>query len=116
METGLGRRRYISGLKSGNSFRRSAAIREAINTPIQGTSADIMRLAMNDLYEYVLNEEGVDLVLQIHDEFLFECDKGVEKRIATDVKGLMEAALKLRVPLTVDVESGKSLASMKPVT
>ena len=115
VETPLGRRRYIGSLKSNNQVVRAAAEREAINLPIQGGSADIMRIAMDDLYEEVVGRKNVDLVLQIHDEFLFECDEGVVEEFAEVVKERMGRAVTLRVPLECSTEVGRSLADMEEV-
>lgn len=112
VETITGRRRYISSLGSQNFQIRSAAEREAVNHPIQGTSADIMRIAMNDLYRYILSEKRVALVLQIHDEFLLECSEDVYEKVGKKVKNIMESAVTMMVPLVGNVEYGTSLAAM----
>jgi DNA polymerase I len=116
VETSLGRRRYIGGLKTDNQVRKAASEREAINLPIQGTAADIMRAAMDDVYAYVLETGKADLVLQIHDEFLLECGRTDAADVARDVADIMMNAFELTVPLEVHVLKGKTLASMKPVS
>lgn len=115
VETSLGRRRYIGGLKTDNRVRKAAAEREAINLPIQGTAADIMRAAMDDVYAYVLDTGKAELVLQIHDEFLLECGETDAADVAHDIANIMVNAFELTVPLEVHVLKGKTLASMKPV-
>ncbi|MDD3662096.1 MAG: DNA polymerase I [Candidatus Dojkabacteria bacterium] len=114
VETGMGRRRYITGLSSHIGPVRSGAEREAINLPIQGTSADIMRIAMDDIYHYALGMKGsVDLLLQIHDEFLVECDAGMVEKVGRDLCGIMERTVEMSVPLTCGVEYGPSLSEMQ---
>ena len=107
VRTLFGRRRKISELSSSNFMTRSFGERAAMNTPLQGSAADIIKIAMISVYEK-LKDTKVKLILQIHDELIVECpDEEVEnvKKILTDC---MENAVKLTVPLTVDVESGKS--------
>lgn len=115
VETALGRRRYISGLRSDNRMVRAASEREAINMPIQGTSADIMRVAMVDIYEHMIEKyaNNARLVLQIHDEFLIECKRFLTEKIASELKEIMVNAMTLRVPLECKVETGSSLAAME---
>ncbi len=117
VQTAMGRRRYISGLDSGNRMVKMAAEREAINMPIQGTAADIMRVAMVDLSRYLQarKKQDVKLVLQIHDEFVLEADRRVAEAVAKDLKKVMRSALDLVVPLECEVEIGKSLGSMQKV-
>lgn len=107
VRTLFGRRRKISELSSSNFMTRSFGERAAMNTPLQGSAADIIKIAMISVYEK-LKGTKVKLILQIHDELIVECpDEEVEnvKKILADC---MENAVKLTVPLTVDVESGKS--------
>jgi DNA polymerase I len=118
VETVLGRRRYISSLRSDNRIVKAASEREAINMPVQGTSADVMRAAMVDIYKYILEKhpDDVSLVLQIHDEFLIESERSIARRVAVDVKSIMESALVLPVPLECAIEVGSSLASMEKIS
>jgi len=71
-----------------------------------------MRIAMNDLYRYILSEKRVALVLQIHDEFLLECSEDVYEKVGKKVKNIMESAVTMMVPLVGNVEYGTSLAAM----
>lgn len=92
-ETLYGRRRYFEGLRSKIPFIRSAAERMAINAPIQGTSADIVKLAMVRIDEYLSKEklkDKVHLMLQIHDELVFEVDEGLVKKVAPKILSIME--------------------------
>ncbi|MBT3355966.1 DNA polymerase I [bacterium] len=113
IETELGRRRYIPAINSQNSMARNAAERTAINLPIQGLAADIMKLAMigaqKDLLEkYNKEKVVVKMILQIHDELIFEVDEGVADEFEKDLKKSMEGVYDLKVPLIVDVSRGKN--------
>ncbi len=108
----LGRRRFVSGITANNKMRVQAAEREAINMPIQGGADDIMRLAMGriSLLPEVLSGE-VRLVLQIHDELVFEMKDDstfIEGEVAK-IKDIMESVLKLSIPLKVDSAIGETL-------
>jgi DNA polymerase-1 len=116
VETLFGRRRYIPELSSSNFQLRSAGERMAINMPIQGTAADLMKMAMIGVYEEVKSEyskEDVRVILQVHDEIVLEVKKGLEKKVAKLVKDVMENITKLRVPIDVDSNIGKRWGDMK---
>lgn len=109
VETLFGRRRYVPELKSNNYMVREFGKRVAMNTPIQGTAADIMKIAMNNVYKK-LEEAKIDakIVLQVHDELIVEAkvdDKEEAKRI---LKECMENAYTLSIPLKVDMEEANS--------
>jgi DNA polymerase-1 len=100
LETLLGRRRYFVELSSQTK-------REAINFPVQGTAADIMKLAMLRVYERIQSGEiRADMLLQIHDELIFEADAEAAERAAQLIKQTMEGAFSLRVPLKVETHIG----------
>lgn len=101
------RRRYIPQIKSSNKTERELGERLAINTPIQGSAADLIKLAMVNLYS-ILREKGLpaDIILQIHDELLVEVKEEVAEEVAQIVKETMENAYPMRVPITVDVKIG----------
>jgi DNA polymerase I len=100
LETLLGRRRYFVELSSQTK-------REAINFPVQGTAADIMKLAMLRVYERIQSGEiRADMLLQIHDELIFEADAEAAERAAQLIKQTMESAFSLRVPLKVETHIG----------
>ena len=101
------RRRYIPQIKSGNKTERELGERLAINTPIQGSAADLIKLAMVNLYR-ILREKDLpaDIILQIHDELLVEVKEDVAEEVAQIVKEAMENAYPMRVPITVDVNIG----------
>ncbi len=102
LETLLGRRRYFTELSS-------QARREAINFPVQGTAADIMKLAMLRVYERIkAHEIKADMLLQIHDELIFEADTNDAEQAAQIIKKTMEEAFQLRVPLKVEAHIGSS--------
>ena len=108
-QTLYGRRRYIPELKSSNFNIRSGAERIALNTPIQGTAADIIKLAMIRV-EQALNENypEAQLLLQVHDELIVECPEEIAENVASLVSREMENVAKLRVPLTAEAKYGKS--------
>lgn len=111
VETIFGRRRYIMNIRSRNKFEKSAAERIAVNTPIQGSAADIVKKAMIDV-DSALREKnnGARILLQVHDELITECPDEPEtiRETIEIIKNRMENAVKLSVPLRVSVESGKA--------
>lgn len=111
VETITGRRRYIPEIRSSNKMVLQGAERIAINSPIQGSAADIVKTAMINVAEKI-KETGspLKMLLQVHDELIFECpDDDVEVKKAIDlIQSEMESAFKLNVPLRVSVEYGKS--------
>ncbi len=108
-ETMFGRKRYIPELKSSNFNIRSGAERIALNTPIQGTAADLIKLAMVRV-ENALNEHYPDaqLLLQVHDELIVECPEEIAPQVAQLISREMEGIAALSVPLTADAKYGKS--------
>jgi DNA polymerase-1 len=107
VETITGRRRYLRDINSSNAMIRSAAERTAINTPIQGTAADMIKLAMTRV-QAALDEGEFDtkMILQVHDELLFDMVIDEETEIKEMVVEEMKSALPLKVPITVDVGTG----------
>ena len=107
--TMFGRRRYIPELKSSNFNVRQGAERIALNTPIQGTAADLIKLAMIRV-EKALNEAcpEAQLLLQVHDELIVECPESQAKEVAALVSREMEQVAVLKVPLTAEAKFGKS--------
>ena len=101
------RRRYIPDINSSNYHKRSFARRTAINTPIQGSAADIMKLAMIDVYD-ALQDSSVEanLLLQVHDELVLEVKNEDLEEAASLVKEKMEETVSIDVPLTVDLQVG----------
>ena len=106
-ETIFGRRRYFPGLKSPNRAVRDAAERAALNAPIQGSAADIMKIAMIRAYDALQEANlGSRLILQIHDELVVEIAPGEEKQATALVKDAMEHAVTMAVPLDVSTGIG----------
>jgi DNA polymerase-1 len=109
VRTLLGRRRFLPNLHSANRGLRLEAERVARNTPIQGTAADILKLAMIALGSDA-HAPWAQMVLTVHDELVFEVAEGAAERAAPRIREKMESAMKLAVPLVVDVGWGKSWA------
>ena len=109
VETLYGRRLHLPDISTGNAIRRQAAERAAINAPVQGTAANIMKKAML-LVNGSLKSSGVDakLILQVHDELVVESRKKDSKRVSEILKTSMSEAAKLLVPLEVEIGSGKN--------
>ena len=109
VETEFGRRRYIPELSSNNYMVRQFGQRAAMNTPIQGTAADIMKIAMIKVYKELKNRKlKSKIVLQIHDELLIETELEEKEEVYKILKEAMENATKLSVPLKVEISEGKS--------
>ena len=108
-ETLYGRRRYIPELKSSNFNIRSGAERIALNTPIQGTAADLIKLAMIRV-ENALNTHfpEAELLLQVHDELIVECPEAMASQVAALISREMQSVADLHVPLTAEAKTGKS--------
>lgn len=107
--TVYGRRRYIPDLKSGKAVLRKFGERVAMNSPLQGTAADIIKIAMINT-EKALNESGIDakLILQVHDELIVEANKNCADKAKEILQREMENAASLSVPLTVEIQQGKT--------
>ena len=105
----MGRKRILKDINSRNSLLRSNAEHNAINTPIQGSAADIIKLAMIKIYEQ-LQAKGLKtkMLLQVHDELLFEVPENERETVMHLVKDTMENVVKLSVPLIVDISEGKN--------
>ncbi len=121
-ETFFGRRRYFPGITSKLPFIRAAAERMAINAPIQGTEADIIKVAMARADEWIRKEKldkEVFLLLQVHDELVYEVRKGLVQKIAPRIKEIMENVLPLKetigVPIVVDAKVGDNWGEMRKV-
>ncbi len=116
VSTILGRRRYMPGLISGNYMLRAAAEREATNAPLQGSAADLMKLAMVRI-DGALEEAGLDaaMLLQIHDELIFEVRKRDLRRVSALVREHMENVVALSVPLEVTLKSGRNWFDVEPI-
>ncbi len=128
VETIWGRKRYIPELQAGNRMLKAAGERMAINMPVQGTSADMIKKAMVEINRQLTVDSGqgtgkkknsnlkpvtCNLILQVHDELLFECDPKTLDKTAKMVKEKMEQALKLDVPVIVDLKVGPNWGEME---
>mgnify|MGYP006156606769 CR=1 FL=1 len=108
VSTVLGRRRYLKDINSANAIVRSSAERNAVNAPIQGSAADIIKVAMINIHnELVKDNWKSKMLLQVHDELVFDVPKTELKELKVMVKNEMENAFKLKVPLTVDIGEGE---------
>ena len=107
--TMYGRRRPLPELTSPNYNRRQFGERAAMNTPVQGAAADIIKIAMNAVHSR-LRDEGLDakLILQVHDELIVECPESEQERVMQLLRDCMENAASLKVPLVADVHAGRS--------
>lgn len=110
VETLLGRRRYLPEINSGIPMLRSSAERMAINAPVQGTSADLIKTAMIEVDKLLVKKYGdsARLLLQVHDELVIEAKEGLVKKVAAETQKIMENVIKLRVPVKVDTHIGES--------
>lgn len=107
VETLKKRRRYLPNINSQNQTVRSAEERQAINMPIQGTAADMIKIAMNDIAQYFrINKLKSAMVIQVHDELVFEVHKDELDEIRDVIRSKMENAVKLNVPVKVDIGIG----------
>jgi len=111
------RRRWLLNIVSNSQFLASQAEREAINMPVQSLAADILKISMVKVAEY-LKKNGwystsVRPLLTIHDELLFEVKNDIIKKVKADISDIMENAFKLSVPLKVPVKTGKNWGEMK---
>lgn len=123
VETIFGRRRYLPEIRSVNKRVQNQAERMAVNHPVQGSAADIIKIAMNKIYNKLYGgkpsiseaEEEAKLLLQIHDELIFEIKKDKIKTYTSHIKSIMEQACKLEAPLVVDVKAGENWGNMQEV-
>ena len=109
VETILGRRRYLKNINSQNAIVRSGDERNAVNAPIQGSAADIIKIAMIHIHKFLT--EGnykTKMLLQVHDELVFDMHKDEAEHLKPIIKQKMESAFKLSVPLTVDLGEGQN--------
>ncbi len=121
-ETMFGRRRYFSGLRSPLPYIRAGAERMAINAPIQGTEADIVKIAMrqiDDLLKQEKLDDKVELVLQVHDEIVYELEDGLIEDVAPKLKDIMERVMEGKethgVPIVADASVGKNWGELKKI-
>lgn len=112
VKTLLNRKRLFD-FDSANAMMKAAYLREAVNTLFQGSAADLIKLSMIKIYEKYKNNNNMRLLLQIHDELIFEVKEEVIEEICDDLKAIMESICKLNVPLKVSVAIGNSWQELK---
>ncbi len=110
VETIFGRRLYLPDINSKNHNMRQYAERTAINAPMQGTAADIIKLAMVEVDKWLLDEVGIKMVMQVHDELVFEVPEPDLERVKSRVCELMQNVAQLDVPLLVEADAGLNWA------
>ena len=109
VETIMGRRLYLNEINAANGLRRQAAERAAINAPLQGSAADIIKKAMLDIDELILNEmPEVRMIMQVHDELVFECPKDNADKTMDKMKDTMEQTVELNIPLIAEAAIGSN--------
>jgi DNA polymerase-1 len=117
-ETYFGRRRYFGDIKSSIPYIRAAAERMAQNAPLQGTAADLVKIAMRKVDDRLSKEginEGAHLILQVHDELIYEVEEKILSRAADLIKEEMEGVAKLSVPLDVNISTGPSWGELSSI-
>ena len=118
VETLSGRRRYLPEIHSGVPMLVAAAERMAVNMPAQGTEADILKMAMIEVQKWIdetYPSGGVDLLLQVNDELVFEVDTRMVKEVAQKLRSLMEGVVSYEIPLQVDVSAGKNWKDLQEI-
>jgi DNA polymerase-1 len=123
-ETLFGRRRYLPEINSSVLQVKKGAERMAINTPLQGTAADIIKVAMIGAAQMAANfntnshesEKSVRMLLQVHDELLFEIKEDIVEKVVVKLKEIMEGVIKLKVPIIVDASAGDNWGEMKSIS
>ena len=109
VETIMGRRLYLNEINAANGLRRQAAERAAINAPLQGSAADIIKKAMLDIDELISSKmPEVKMIMQVHDELVFECPKDSANTVMTKMKETMEKTVELNIPLIADAAIGSN--------
>ena len=108
VETIFGRRVHVPEINSGNGLRKKAAERAAINGPLQGSAADIIKKAMLDVNQWIQENSSIKMIMQVHDELVFEVDENFKDSCCKSIKEIMEKAVALDVPLVVDINHGNN--------
>ena len=108
VETVFGRRLYLRDINARNGQLRAAAERTAINAPMQGTAADIIKRAMLAVHAWLAGQDGIRMIMQVHDELVFEMSESRLEEARARIVDCMQGAAELRVPLVVDVGVGRN--------
>ena len=107
VETILGRKLHVAAINDSNGLRRQAAERAAINAPLQGSAADIIKKAMIDVDQWIgANNPDIKMIMQVHDELIFEVKKEFAADALNEIVNLMECSVELKIPLIVDANQG----------
>ena len=107
VETLFGRRLYLPEINASNGMRRQAAERTAINAPMQGSAADIIKIAMIDIHQWIKEEKpDCKMIMQVHDELVFEIAEDKIEEYTKEISNRMESAVELSIPLVVDADVG----------
>lgn len=118
VETLFKRRRYLPDINSTMPQIKKAAERMAINAPIQGTAADMIKIAMIEVQNFIdknYKDDEIKMLLQVHDELIFEIKEKKIKKIADEIRKIMESVVKLKVPIIVDAKVGNNWGEMKNI-
>ena len=111
VETVMGRRVHVPEINSGNGLRRQASERAAINGPLQGSAADIIKKAMIDVYHWIEDtgsSNEIKMIMQVHDELVFECPKDNADTVMQKMKDTMEQTVDLNIPLIAEAAIGSN--------
>jgi DNA polymerase-1 len=111
----FGRKRLLPDIDSTIPVNRKAAERMAVNTPLQGTAADLIKKAMIDIFALMKDKTEIRMLLQVHDELIFEVETDKAHVWAKKIAAIMEDGVKLKVPITVSAKSGKNWGELKPL-
>jgi len=114
-ETLFGRRRYLPEINSSAVMLKKAAERMAINTPLQGTAADLIKAAMIEIQKTIEESDEIKMLLQVHDELLFEVKKDKVSEWSAKIKKIMENILKLKVPIIADASAGDNWGELEKI-
>ncbi len=114
-ETMFGRKRPLLEINSSEVMKKKAAERMAINSPIQGSAADLLKLAMIKIYEEIKDSSDIKMLIQVHDELIFEVNKEKVDFYQKKIKNIMENIVKLDIPLVVEAYSGDNWGEMEKI-
>lgn len=115
VKTLFGRKRYLPEINSSVAMLRKGAERMAVNTPLQGTAADMIKAAMIEINKIIHNKSDIKMIIQVHDELVFEINEEKLLKFTKQIKNIMEGVIKLKVPIAVDVKQGKNWGEMEDV-
>ncbi|HPT08168.1 MAG TPA: DNA polymerase I [bacterium] len=114
-ETMFGRRRFLPEINSSEIMKKRAAERMAINSPVQGSAADILKMAMIKIFDEIKGSSDIKMLLQVHDELIFEVAENKVDKYCSLIKKIMENIVPLNIPLIADASIGKNWGEMKKI-